>query len=181
MSTRLVSYVTAAFFQVAYNANPPRGTNDPLYKSFVVNGYRPKIQNVGISSLKIYMSDGAAWSSGGVPDADFTWDGSDSSTPFSYFTDAGPWSFFTRSFQPGLPRMYAFRHGFRSSNTIGNDATAMRAYKLNCAFFDGHVETMSAYEAMNPLHWVPKSSVIDPTEFSSETTSFFPGMSNINQ
>ena len=130
-NTNMVSYTTAAFFQVAYNINSV-ASNDPKYKFFLNMGnYRPNITHVGDSSWKIFMSDGASWSVGtNSPTADFSYDnhiaaststseGSTTGTPFCYFSDPGPWDGYTRSFLmnvgPPVPRMWAFRHGVRDT------------------------------------------------------------------
>jgi len=186
VTTNMVSYVTAAYFQLVYEApgfTPP----DPAdfifvkYKNYVNTGnYSPYIQKVGDTTKKIFMCDGASWSLGGAPEANFYWDASNSTTPFSYFADAGPWDGYTRSFNGGTPRMYAFRHGERKPSTFttaGSTTTALKSYKFNAAFFDGHVETLDGYQGMNPAYWVPKNTVIPyGTEASTESESiYFPG------
>jgi len=182
-TTNLVSYVTAAYFQCNSNdgqAVPGAPEQSDFgflkYKAYGVNegNYRPYISQVGDTTTKIYMCDGASWSNGGTPTADFAWDGIDGSTPFSYFTDEGPWDGYTRSFVAGTARMYAFRHGDRkpSNPTAGSTVTPLKTYKFNAAFFDGHVETLDGIQAMNLEYWVPKNTVFpDNTEVSAEAIS----------
>jgi prepilin-type processing-associated H-X9-DG protein len=180
VTTNLVSYVTSAYFQVIYSKSPPSA--DPLkfvkYKAYVNTGnYSPRITKVGDTTAKIYMADGASWSTGLVPNANMAWDGG-TSTPFTYFSDPGPWDGFTRSYVGGTPRMFAFRHGERQGKaytTPGSTLTAVKSYRFNAAFFDGHVETLSAYQGMNPALWVPKNTLFPSgdTEMSTEAKEFY--------
>jgi prepilin-type N-terminal cleavage/methylation domain-containing protein len=202
VATNLCSYTTAGYFQVAYNAFT-KATNDPKYKSFMNTGtYQPKITQVGDSSWKIFISDGASWSdTASLPTADFSSDNhvtsSTSGTPFAYFSDPGPWDAFTRSFWPtaGLgavvPRMYAFRHGVRGrgaswtigSGTPGSTIPALKTYQLNVACFDGHCETISGYQAMDVSRWVPIGTKLNVNEVSDEAydiPEFFPTGSAAN-
>jgi len=182
VNTQLVSYVTTAYFQCKSNKGQSAPSSEAnadfafvKYKGYSVTegNYTPYIQKVGVTALKIYMTDGASWSTGSAPTSDFYWDASDSVTPFSYFTDPGPWDGFTRSFLPGVPRVYAFRHGeLRPAPFTGAGSTisALKGYRFNAAFFDGHVETLDAYQAIaSPVYWVPKgTSFPDSSEFSQE-------------
>ena len=52
--------------------------------------------------------------------------------------------------------MYAFRHATSEPPT----GAAANAFKLNLAFYDGHVETMGDLEASNPHMWLPKGSIL---------------------
>jgi prepilin-type processing-associated H-X9-DG protein len=84
------------------------------------------------------------------------------------FADMGPWSNGTNSWdrsfakgnthRPGTvdARIYAFRHGTRTQ--FG----ATDSYRLNCGFFDGHVESMGDLQASNPHMWMPKGTAYDP-------------------
>jgi prepilin-type N-terminal cleavage/methylation domain-containing protein/prepilin-type processing-associated H-X9-DG protein len=183
VTTLMVSYITAAYFQVATGTS----TSDPAdfafvkYKptSYVNSGtYLPYIQRVGDTTKKIFMCDGASWSTGAAPTADFYWDASDSTTPFSYFADPGPWDGYSRSFDGGVARMYAFRHGERKASTYttpGSTVTALKTYKFNAAFFDGHVETLDAYQGENPMYWVPKNTSVPSSEANGECVSIYFG------
>jgi prepilin-type N-terminal cleavage/methylation domain-containing protein len=195
-----ISYVTAGFFQVAYDPTVTY-SQDPKYTSFMSLGqYKPKITEVGDSSLKIFMSDGSCWSNGSAgPIANFCFDnrvtkGTTTGSPFVYFADIGvPFGFYSRSFcnvppNPGQPvsRMYSFRHGAtgsgvswtKGSSTPGSTATALKTYRFNIACFDGHCETISAYDAMDPSRWVPVGTQLNSNEVSDEAfdlPQFFPG------
>jgi prepilin-type processing-associated H-X9-DG protein len=184
VTTLMVSYVTSAYFQLAYEApgfTPPDPADFAFvkYKTYVNTGtYLPYIQRVGDTTKKIFMCDGASWSTGAAPTSDFYWDASDSTTPFSYFADAGPWDGYTRSFDGGNARMYAFRHGERKPSTYtspGSTTTALKSYKFNAAFFDGHVETLDAYQGENPTYWVPKNTQVPTSEASAECQSIYFG------
>src|ERR1700722_18740339 len=101
VTTNMVSYDTSAYFQCNSNEgqtipSPPADQTNfakVKYKAFGVNdgNYRPNLSRVGDTTTKIFMTDCASWSNGGAPTADFYWDASNSSTPFTYFTDPGPW------------------------------------------------------------------------------------------
>jgi prepilin-type N-terminal cleavage/methylation domain-containing protein/prepilin-type processing-associated H-X9-DG protein len=193
-ATNLVSYVTAAYFQVAtYDvlgtyASDPAPFNVLKIKDkygFTNSSFTPlRIQKIGDATTKIFMSDGASWSTGSAPTADFSWNGSDTVTPFSYFTDPGPWDNYTRSFTGGNGRLFAFRHGERKPVSFKVGATRstfseLTNYRFNAAFFDGHVETISGFEGMNPEHWLPKNTVFTNTgEFSPEELDLYPYVKN---
>lgn len=205
-ATNLCSYTTAGYFQVAYNINS-RYSNDPKYKKYLdLGNYRPKMTQVGDPSWKIFISDGASWcDTTSPPTTDFSWDnhiiesattneGSGSGgTPYCYFSDPGPWDEYTRSFAlegdtigasntPPNGRMYAFRHGLRGPGTpyTAPASTTPEATKLrfNAAFFDGHVETMSCYQADDVTHWLPRGTKLNQSEMSQEVYNdpgYWPG------
>jgi prepilin-type N-terminal cleavage/methylation domain-containing protein/prepilin-type processing-associated H-X9-DG protein len=204
ITTNMVSYVTASYFQCNCNQHQSAPPTEPAdfafvkYKNYSVNegNYRPYISQVGDTTKKVFISDGGSYSQGSAPTADFTWDGfatGVNGTPFSYFTDTGPWDGFTRSYDGkdagGTSRMYSLRHGERkpvayTTPYSGNTIPYIKNYRFNAAFFDGHVETMSAYQAMDPVHWVPKNTFFpDNSEFSAEAAAiYFPGSTlSINQ
>ncbi|MDB5323671.1 MAG: type secretion system protein [Phycisphaerales bacterium] len=165
VTTKMISYITAANFQYAYQKPSP---DISRFQGFIDTGsYRPKITAVGVSSSKIFMSDGARWTNNdtSAPDYNLGYDNSGTS-PGGQYADDGPWSAFTRSFlhTPTIqkPIVYAMRHGSRE---IG---VSVGSYRFNAVFFDGHVETLDASTGMNPSLWVPKNTTIDVAEFSAE-------------
>jgi prepilin-type N-terminal cleavage/methylation domain-containing protein/prepilin-type processing-associated H-X9-DG protein len=184
LNTNLVSYCTSAYFQCVYGSGT-QPLSWTMYKTYVKSGnYRPYISKVGDTTKKVFICDGASWSDGSTaPSADFSWNSADTGTPFAYFTDPGPWDGFTRSFDGtaagGTPRMYAFRHGERKAVPYtgpGSTTTALKTYKFNAAFFDGHVETLDGYQAMDASHWVPKGTNFDTAglgEISGEANTVF--------
>jgi prepilin-type N-terminal cleavage/methylation domain-containing protein/prepilin-type processing-associated H-X9-DG protein len=135
---------TRTFCRPEYN-NPP--------------SYVPKVAKVGQAARKIYIGDGARFSSAtAAPTVIFAY----LSAGGGMHGDAGPWTKFTnawnRSTAPGNgaaaptiePRLMAFRHGTQKLFQ-GADA-----YKGNFGFFDGHVELLGDLEASNPAFWAPK-------------------------
>ena len=40
---------------------------------------------------------------------------------------------------------------------------ATDSYRLNCGFFDGHVESMGDLQASNPHMWLPKGTTYTPS------------------
>jgi len=149
--------------------------------------YGVKISQVGKSSRKIYIADGARFS---TTDAAPTYNAEFSATFGGSFADVGGWSRFSRAWDRGRApgntpqqagtrdaRNFAYRHG-----TIRQFAAA-DAFKFNVGFFDGHVELLGDLEASNPLHWMPKNSTIpvDTTELHQDTLRrFFNSVLNPN-
>src|SRR5205085_728617 len=76
-------------------------------------------------------------------------------TTFHYLNNKTAPSWFTTG-QDG--RLYSFRHGTREHDRPGN------AYRMNVAFFDGHVECMGDLDAANPDLWAPRGSTLFPSE-----------------
>lgn len=159
VTTKMVSYNTAAMFQYAY------GPGDlAKFQSFIDTGaYRPKITSVGSASEKIFMSDGARWTNGdtAAPDYNLGWDNSGSS-PGGHYADYGPWSAYTRAFLRSKPIVYAMRHGSRLPNV------SLGSYRFNAVYFDGHVETLDGATGMNPKLWVPKGTDLPAEELSDD-------------
>jgi prepilin-type N-terminal cleavage/methylation domain-containing protein len=85
VTTKMISYVTAAMFQYAY------GPGDvSKFQNFIDTGaYRPKLNMVGSSSRKIFMSDGAKWTSSDTATTPITAPGAASPAPSSATI---PWS-----------------------------------------------------------------------------------------
>lgn len=166
VTTKMVSYNTAAMFQYAY------GTGDlAKFQSYIDTGqYRPKITSVGSASEKIFMSDGARWTNGdtAAPDYNLGWDNSGSS-PGGHYADYGPWSAYSRSFLRSKPIVYAMRHGSRLPNA------SLSSYRFNAVYFDGHVETLDGAAGMNPTLWVPKGTMLPSLELSNEAQKLYMG------
>jgi prepilin-type processing-associated H-X9-DG protein len=171
----MVSYNTAMGFLLTRNntgANATSGPTAPVGRTIGRTGalgqgaqnppsnYGVRLSQVGDASRKIYIGDGARFSTiSQAPDADVTaWGGnggaySDQGAPFKF---SRSWD---RSFAPGNggstgvdARIYAFRHG---TNRRGGKADD---YKANFAYFDGHVELLGDLEASNPMLWFPKGT-----------------------
>jgi prepilin-type processing-associated H-X9-DG protein len=167
----MVSYNTAMGFMLASNQNGSTATSGataPVGRTVgrgsagsaqnPPSGYNVRVTQVGDASRKIFIGDGARFSSATQPpDADISpWGGnggafSDQGAPFK-FTNS--WN---RSFAPGNgattgndPRIYAFRHGIVRKAAKADD------FKANFAFFDGHVELLGDLQASDPSMWFPR-------------------------
>ena len=117
---------------------------------------------MGSLSRKVFCADGARFSTSAIaPDYDLAvhanWGGA--------FADIGPYTDWSRSWDrswaPGNnhdgdfdSREFAFRHATAEPAT----GAPANAYKMNLAFFDGHVETMGDLDASNPHMWLPVGS-----------------------
>jgi prepilin-type processing-associated H-X9-DG protein len=177
VTTKMISYFTACEF--LYVSETPPGVSDPNHEKYLNFGtirmanYKPKITHVGISSQKIFMFDGARWANGtsGPPDTNINWWGSGDS-PGGQYADYGPQSSFTRSFiKAGNGMIYSMRHGRRDYKGAGLDG--LKGLRMNVAFFDGHVETLSGYDAMNPQRWYPKNTTVDQSEFCADALAIY--------
>jgi prepilin-type processing-associated H-X9-DG protein len=145
--------------------SPSGGQNNP-------QGYVPTISKVGNPSEKIFIADGGRYTeySSPYPDYDPSVCEQTGSGPYG---DQGAWTSFTRSWDrywaPGANpsktpnassvdvRLFAYRHGsqlpFAQSDQM----------KMNCGFFDGHVQTMGDLQSANPSLWMPRNSSVYPT------------------
>jgi prepilin-type N-terminal cleavage/methylation domain-containing protein/prepilin-type processing-associated H-X9-DG protein len=129
-------------------------------------GYSPRIGNVGRTSEKIYVSDGARYLK--LPtdfDADYSWNGSEGGE----YADWGADSAFTNAQDRGRApgngtttgpddRVLWARHG---SQADGGQADT---YRFNAVFFDGHVESLGDLQGANPNYWAPPGSVMTAGE-----------------
>jgi prepilin-type N-terminal cleavage/methylation domain-containing protein/prepilin-type processing-associated H-X9-DG protein len=126
--------------------------------------WRPSVDRIGVPSDKVFCADGARYSTvGEVP----TYDLRVQAGFGGAFSDTGVYSLWSRSWDrsraPGNgdtggvdARMYAFRHSM-AEPPVGAPGNA---YKLNLAYYDGHVETMGDLEACNPHIWLPRGSLL---------------------
>lgn len=121
--------------------------------------YFPSIDNVGVSSKKIFIADGARFQvvnpggDGGSLDHDVSARGAHGGA----FADTGAWQVsgpgVTKAWRPGRNSSgnfwttVSFRHGDSDTSAIGN-----------VAFYDGHVESMDIDEARDPALWLPSGS-----------------------
>ena len=125
-------------------------------------GYVPKITRIGNPSRKVFIADGARYSTVTVaPDMDLSYKGQNGGA----YADVGPWSRYSRSWDrtaaPGNgtasfdARLYAYRHGRRDGKGPAD------GYRFNVGFFDGHVETLGDLEGANPEFWMPKDTTFN--------------------
>jgi prepilin-type processing-associated H-X9-DG protein len=127
--------------------------------------WQPSVVRIGNPANKVFCADGARYSTGDTPpDYDLTVQGGYGGA----FADSGPYTMFTRSWDrswaPGNDpvgtvdaRTYAFRH----SSAEPPPGAPANAFKLNLAFYDGHVETQGDQTAANPYQWLPRASRLD--------------------
>jgi prepilin-type N-terminal cleavage/methylation domain-containing protein/prepilin-type processing-associated H-X9-DG protein len=133
-------------------------------------GYVPKITKVGDTARKICLAEGARFTTTNPPTMNFEYD----EWMGGAFADAGAWSRFSRAWDrshaPGNggagaldPRLFTYRHGTQGRKR-GSDM-----YKMNVAFFDGHVELMGDLQSARPEFWAPKG-----TEMTINSSEVFP-------
>ena len=168
------SYNTAAIFHLirwpggstSSSAGVTRTHGRPEYNP--PQGYGPKVSKVGQPARKIFIADGARFTTASAaPTVVFA----PISSGGGLMADAGPWTKFTNSWNrsraPGNggtgtfdPRMFAYRHGSRTPYGAAD------SFKANFGFFDGHVELLGDLESANPEFWAPKGTamVMDSTQ-----------------
>ena len=171
----MISYNTALGFLLTRNKGANSGAallrtiartefNPPL-------NYNVKLDRVGNPSRKIYIGDGAKFSTTAqAPDTSLGYTTSNGGA----FADQGAANRFSTAWDRGLApgnsprvggtldaRAFAFRH----SKNPGPRAPA-NAFKGNFAFFDGHVELLGDLDAARPEYWFPKGTemVIDTNQ-----------------
>jgi prepilin-type N-terminal cleavage/methylation domain-containing protein/prepilin-type processing-associated H-X9-DG protein len=168
-------------------------------------GYVPRITRVGNPARKAFLGEGARFvDSGGYPIVRINFDAGFVSQNGGLYSAERPWvgnpQGFNRSrllfgrygdpaFAAVTPQRMAAdsryilafaRHGTR------NAGAALDAYRANVAFFDGHVETLSVPEMMNPEFWSPKGTelrIVDSPAtqaqiYPSIRQKYFPGQNN---
>jgi prepilin-type processing-associated H-X9-DG protein len=168
------SYNTASIFHLIRNKVRSSNSSDGVTRTHgrleynPPDAYGPRVSKVGQPARKIYIGDGARFTTNAaLPTIVFA----PISSGGGIFSDAGPWSRFTNSWNrrrapgnvPSGPydaRLFAYRHGNRTSNG-GADT-----YKANFGFFDGHVELLGDLESCNPEFWAPKGTemIMDATQ-----------------
>ncbi len=168
------SYVTAMVFHLRHydgSAGQQWGITHcrPVWN--VPVGYAPRLTRVGNSSRKIYIADGARFSTTRIaPDYDSEYMASHGGA----YSDQGAFTRFTRSWDRGMApgngatgsadaRIYGYRHGQRTAFGPAD------AYRFNAGFFDGHVESLGDLEGANPEFWVPRG-----TELTLDGSELYP-------
>ena len=137
--------------------------------------YNVTVSKVGNPAQKIFVADGAKYissSAASVPDVNCTFEVeygafSDIGACFSGTHGSTSWVRNNAS-STGLtpisgpdPRLLAYRHG-----TLANGGSS-DSYKMNCGFFDGHVETLGDFASTNPTYWWPRGTLITNSSYSS--------------
>lgn len=166
------SYNTAMMFQLMPGGTGGSNGVTQAYATDLCSpprGYAPKLNRVGRTSEKIYIADGAHYSSQTiVPDIDLSY----TSSLGNCMSDIGAFTTTTKAYDrtaaPGNggigssgfdARTFAFRHGTLTLGAAGG------AYRLNAGFFDGHVESLDDMTASNPALWLPTGSTYSPTGY----------------
>ncbi|MEM1184720.1 MAG: prepilin-type N-terminal cleavage/methylation domain-containing protein [Planctomycetota bacterium] len=162
MTTQFVSTTESTPFGTSgFLANPsnPRPVNR--------RAYLPRQNLVGTPSAKVAVFEGHRWSSTSRsedPDFDIAIDGDFGGA----FAGTGPWFNGSREYarpDPSLPsviarffvdrRPLAMRHG----TPPDQNGRYRSGGQANAAFFDGHVETKTDTEYIEPLLWMPVGTV----------------------
>ncbi len=171
----MVSYNTCRYPLSSWNEPPAQ------YEVILPQGWRPSITAIGSPQNKVFCADGARWSTTATPpDYDLSirhsWGGA--------FADTGSFSIFSRSWDRGLApgndninggdfdaRFYAFRHGLKVRNINGDIIRA--TFKMNLAFYDGHVELQDDLTSSDPQQWLPSGSTFFTDYCSPDTIAHF--------
>jgi prepilin-type N-terminal cleavage/methylation domain-containing protein/prepilin-type processing-associated H-X9-DG protein len=175
-----LSYTMSQYF-LFNSASPGNQTYqlniNPSFGVVLAPAYSPKISRVGNAGSKIIAADGAKYSKTGTPPDialdvfPVNWGGA--------YLDFGAFDAFTtsldRSMVPGNGaspgpgvldgRVYGFRHGG------GSNGSGAGTYKLNVAYFDGHVDTLDDRTASDPNLWCPKGTVIPSSEMYNDVAA----------
>lgn len=173
-----MSYTTSIDFMLLHNKT---GTVDNGYVGQFVTrpewnvppGYSPKIVDVGSPSKKVFLSEGMRFIDG--TSLAFTYNSTVSSVQMGgshadqrlYVAAAfnrsrllaGKYADRNSSTVPGTSRamLLAYRHGKKAVGHGRDD------YRMNMLYFDGHSETVTLSESLNPALHSPKGTVLDLT------------------
>lgn len=125
--------------------------------------WKPSVSRIGNPANKVFAADGSRFATITIaPDYDLGYNASFGGA----FADVGSYSTFTRSWDRSWAnnitagvdaRYYAFRH----ATAEPNPGARADAFKMNVAFYDGHVETQGDLQSSNPHQWLPKDSTLD--------------------
>jgi prepilin-type N-terminal cleavage/methylation domain-containing protein/prepilin-type processing-associated H-X9-DG protein len=165
----LQSYNMAQIFTLISFSTPPPNVSSgshsnrtggnvsgPQFRYDPPLGYAPKISKIKNSPSKIAFADGTRSTRGEPP----TYDPAISGGGGNMFADQGSWSLATRAwFRGHAPgngstgtdaRLFPYRHGQRRQQGATADT-----FRMNIAFWDGHVETMGDLASSDPTMWMP--------------------------
>ncbi len=160
--------------------------------------YSPRLSVLGDASMKVFVGDGARYSTVSIqPDYDIGL----ASSYGSAYSDSGPYTTFSRSWdRTGAPgnlfaaqacttpgwvdaRQYGYRH---STQITPGCAAAPNTYVGNFGFFDGHAESLGDLKSANPFMWLPARSTLTvnssmhPDVQREYAASIISGKMNIN-
>ena len=134
-------------------------------------GYAPRLTKIGAATEKAFAIDGSRYLQGRTP----TFAVSPTTAQGGNFADAGAYNKFAnghnRDKAPGnVPfggsfdsRILWARHGGKEPAKPGN------YYKVNVAFYDGHVEGLGDLEASNPTMWLPVNTLVAESQIWPDT------------
>ncbi len=143
-------------------------------------GYTPRVTRVGNAAHKIYVADGArhtVYTIGGdamIHGPTYALETDPRLVKWSdtMFSDYGAFGGLSQSYNraavPGNAaagehyaqdaRLLAYRHGTREPFQPAG------AYRINAAFYDGHVESLNDFDACDPSLWLPRGTKLwNPT------------------
>jgi len=149
----------------------PKGAKDTIpirygkfesgFNDFILpDNYLPKLNKVGISSQKIFISDGGKYSDATSP-PNYVMSYSAGGTEGGAYADYGAFDYYSRALcranapgnaggtASGDGRITGFRHGSQKAYDKAD------AFRFNAGFYDGHVETLGDLEGANPSFWNP--------------------------
>ena len=141
--------------------HPQIGSTTYLPKAgWPLESYEPRTERIGNPSEKIFLADGARFTTEeGVVDYDYDWEASAGGG----FSSEAPTTLdeYMRSYKRSAVKRefakYAYRHA--SGDTLG----------LACVYFDGHAGWMSEEQSRWPDPWWPKGTRIPRAEMNRST------------
>lgn len=170
---RYCSYAAALMFMAVPMSSPPwagKWVTENQYASGMrvqlPLGYRPKVGNVGTATDKVFVMEGARYVSGEQT----------SFNDLTYQDDGGNYTMY------GPPTRLGgdpFENLPRSSPFEPDDITrrfAMRhSGKMNVVYFDGHIEALDGFKALDiRKYWPMGTAVVGTTFDSSKFTGIVP-------
>lgn len=176
-TAQMISYYTSIYFQYIYL---PQGNSDYTLSQYNVQtgGFYPNLSKVGETSSKVWLCEGCRWTDYGATTQQLPiyQAGYNAEDYFQMYADTGPFDIKTDSFLgPQMP--LSMRHGARTVSPGANIGTSTPSiygtYRMNVAFFDGHVETLDGLKAMNPNYWLPRGSVLPSSECNATTKTVY--------
>ena len=180
------SYTAAVLF--LYSS----GTSGTKYETYTTDAtyplYRPNLNSIGNGSSKIFVADGAKYSTSATfPDINLSAVANDFASQFvddgAYNASSHAWD---RSLAPGNAnpsggtfdaRYYSYRHA------TGTPRAPSGSFKMNAVFYDGHVDLITDADSANPSLWAPSGTMIPAAASNANAQTdtiakYFGGQSN---
>jgi prepilin-type N-terminal cleavage/methylation domain-containing protein len=170
------SYSTGMLFMVTHGSSDghePTTTGNEYGNP--PSSYAPKLNEIGNTSRKIFLADGARYVlfSGGDFDMDFDYNG----TEGGEYSDWGAYDAYSRARlrdaapgnggTSGDERVLWARHGDLKPNAIAD------SFRFEAAFYDGHVETLGDLQGANPTFWAPKGTIIANSDVDADVLKHY--------